>query len=60
MIPGHSDTERIDFLEQNPEYRLVKHRKQWMCCPFSNYEFNTYPTARAAIDAAIDDTWQDE
>lgn len=54
-----NDTARIDWLEHHPEFTVRKHKKRWMCTKFTNYEFNTYPTMREAIDAAIDGTWQD-
>lgn len=54
-----TDTERLNWLEQNPEFVLRKHKKTWTCTKLTNYAFNAYPTMRQAIDAAIDGTWQD-
>lgn len=52
-----TDTERLDWLEQHPEFRLFKHKKRWCCIPFTNYPFNGYKTIREAVDAAIDGSW---
>ena len=53
-----SDTERLDWLEQHPEFTLRKHKGHWGCTKFTNYEYNVYKTIREAIDAAINGTWQ--
>ena len=46
------DTQRMDFLERNPNQRLIKHKKHWSCTSGLR-EHTVYPTARKAIDAAM-------
>lgn len=52
-----SDAERLDWLEQHPEFLLRKDKKHWTCAKFTDYPYNAYRTVREAIDAAIDGTW---
>ena len=55
-----TDTERLDWLEQHPEFALRKDKKHWTCAKFTNYPYNAYRTVREAIDAAIDGTWNED
>lgn len=51
-----TDTERINWIENNPNYiiRSIKNKK-WACITsFTQYEYNVYKTLREAIDAAMD------
>lgn len=55
-----TDAERLDWLEQHPEFTLRKYKRNWFCIKATtNYEFNVYPTMREPIDAAINGTWQE-
>lgn len=58
--PGaRNDTERLDWMQAHPEFCLRKHKQRWTYAPMTNYPYNTYTTVRDAIDAAIDNSWQD-
>ena len=56
---GLSDKKRLDWLEQNINFRLNFHKKRWSCTRPVSSEYNTYKTMREAIDAAMNGTWQD-
>jgi hypothetical protein len=47
------DAELLDFVEAHPEMSLRKHKKRWSFVGFTNYEYETFPTAREAIRAAM-------
>jgi hypothetical protein len=48
-----TDKDRIDFLESHPANRLEMRKHRWSCVAFTNYEYQTFKTAREAIDDAI-------
>lgn len=48
-----TDTERLDFIEANPEMRLSKHKGYWSLQSFTNYAYDVFKTLREAIDAKI-------
>lgn len=53
-----TDTERMNWLEAHSrEFFLRTYNKRWACTPMTNYKYNTYPTIREAIDAAMDGSW---
>jgi len=45
------DTERLDFIETNPNLRLTYHKKRWALIGMTGYEYEVFKTAREAIDA---------
>jgi hypothetical protein len=55
-----TDTERLSWLENHPEFRLVKTKRHWSCAKPTSYEYTVYKTIREAIDAAMDGSWQDD
>jgi hypothetical protein len=47
------DAKRLNWLESHPSYQVRKHKKRWSCVEFTNYEYETFPTMREAIDSAM-------
>lgn len=48
-----TDTERLDFIEKNPNLPLRHYKQHWSMIGFSSYEYGVFKTAREAIDDAI-------
>lgn len=55
-----TDTDRLNWLQEHPEFTLRKRKSTWTCAKMTNYPYNAYFSLRAAIDAAINNTWQDD
>lgn len=47
------DTARFNFIEANPTKSLRYHKKRWAFVGLTSYEYETYSTAREAIDAVM-------
>ena len=48
-----TDTDRLNFLESHPAYHLELRKHRWSCVAMTSYEYETFKTARDAIDDAI-------
>lgn len=47
-----TDTEILNWLQENPGFRTNKGKRGWVCTDFSNYPYEIYPTLREAVIAA--------
>lgn len=58
----YTDTERLDFIEANPEKSLRNdgrghpgaRKYRWCFIGMTNYSFRVFPTVREAIDHAME------
>ena len=46
------DSERLNFLQSNPQLRLNCSKGRWSLMSFTNYEYEVFKTVREAIDSA--------